>query len=111
MILVEGEFDAIYLQQFGLNAVSTMGTSGLTDFQLSLLLKYAANVIISYDGDSAGRKATYGKKLKSGKIKIGSYDKLKDLMPVEIVTLPEERDPNSLNGQSVLLIYEEYIIK
>lgn len=58
IILVEGYMDLISLVQYGVENVSaTLGTA-LTDQQSSLIKRYADNVIISYDSDSAGVQAT-----------------------------------------------------
>ena len=58
-ILVEGNFDVVSLYQAGLqNVVAPMGTA-LTTNQVKLLLRYTDKVFLLYDGDAAGRKATY----------------------------------------------------
>ena len=58
VILVEGYMDLISLYQYGIrNVVATLGTA-LTDGQGSLIKRYADTVIISYDSDEAGIKAT-----------------------------------------------------
>ena len=58
MILAEGYMDVISINQAGFeNVVATLGTS-LTSDQARLMKSYADEVIISYDSDSAGQKAT-----------------------------------------------------
>lgn len=58
IILTEGYMDVIALHQAGFdNAVATLGTA-LTSQQARLISSYAKEVIISYDSDSAGQKAT-----------------------------------------------------
>ncbi len=58
IIIVEGYMDAISLHQRGIhNVVASLGTA-LTEAQGRLLRKYAGQVIISYDSDSAGQAAT-----------------------------------------------------
>lgn len=58
MILVEGNVDVITLHQAGfINTVATLGTS-LTDDQARLIAGYAKEVVVAYDSDGAGRKAT-----------------------------------------------------
>ena len=55
-IVVEGYFDALILQQSGVeNAVSSMGTA-FTEAQAGLIKRYADTVYFFYDGDEAGRK-------------------------------------------------------
>ncbi len=57
-IVVEGYFDAIAVSQAGFKeVVASLGTS-LTVEQLRLLSRYTRNVIASFDGDEAGRKAS-----------------------------------------------------
>ncbi|WP_083511717.1 DNA primase [Alicyclobacillus acidiphilus] len=57
-LLLEGYMDVISLHQAGVeNGVATLGTS-LTEEQAHLLKTDCDRVIISYDGDEAGRKAT-----------------------------------------------------
>jgi DNA primase len=96
LILVEGEIDAMYLQQWGFPAVATMGTSHLTDSQVNLILKYASEVTLMFDGDDAGRKATQE-----------SSAALKPFMPVHVVTLPEGKDPADLGASELLSLLEK----
>ncbi|MEG1535902.1 MAG: DNA primase [Clostridia bacterium] len=58
IIMVEGYMDVIALYQAGIkNAMASMGTA-LTIDQAKLLKRYCDKVIICYDSDSAGQKAT-----------------------------------------------------
>lgn len=58
IILVEGYMDVITVYQAGIkNVVATLGTA-LTENQAKLLGRYAAEVLICYDSDEAGIKAT-----------------------------------------------------
>ncbi len=58
LILVEGYMDAITLQQHGFgNAIACLGTA-LTSEMAHLLSRYADEVILCYDADEAGQKAT-----------------------------------------------------
>lgn len=57
VILVEGYMDVIAMIQHGINGVvATLGTA-LTNEQARLLKKYAPEIWVSYDGDSAGQHA------------------------------------------------------
>lgn len=57
-ILAEGYMDVISLHQAGFNnAIATLGTA-LTSQQAKLIADYAKNVVIAYDSDEAGQKAT-----------------------------------------------------
>lgn len=57
-VLCEGYMDVISMQQAGIDtAVCACGTA-LTQNQVKLLSEYADEVILSYDSDEAGQKAT-----------------------------------------------------
>lgn len=58
LILCEGYMDVIAVNQAGVtNAVATLGTA-LTSEQAVLMKRYADEVVICYDSDEAGQKAT-----------------------------------------------------
>ena len=57
LILVEGYMDAIALHQYGFDcAVASLGTA-LTEDGANLLSKYTDEVVLIYDGDTAGQRA------------------------------------------------------
>lgn len=86
VIIVEGYMDTISLYQAGFkNVVASMGTS-LTQDQARLLKRYTENVLISYDGDSAGQKAN-----------MRGLEILKsEGLNVKVVPLPEGLDPDDV---------------
>jgi DNA primase len=58
LILVEGYMDAIALHQYGFDcAVASLGTA-LTEDGATLLSRYTDQVVLIYDGDTAGQNAT-----------------------------------------------------
>ena len=58
LILVEGYMDAIALHQYGFDcAVASLGTA-LTEDGAALLTRYTNQVVLIYDGDTAGQNAT-----------------------------------------------------
>ena len=58
LILVEGYMDAVALHQYGFDcAVASLGTS-LTEDHAALLTRYTEQVMLIYDGDEAGQRAT-----------------------------------------------------
>ncbi len=97
IVLVEGEIDAIYLQQHGVPAISNMGTSMITKYQLSILRKLKSAVVLSYDADAAGVKAMFG----DGKRRIGEMKILSHHLPTIAVMLPDDRDPNDLTPKEI----------
>src|SRR5579859_1827525 len=58
-VLVEGQFDVIVAHQFGVtNAIATSGTA-LTEDQVRLLKRFTNEVVLAFDGDSAGKQAAF----------------------------------------------------
>ena len=58
LLVVEGYMDVISLHQAGIDfAVASLGTA-LTNMQGRILRKYADEIVISYDSDTAGQRAT-----------------------------------------------------
>jgi DNA primase len=86
IIIVEGYFDVISLYGCGIrNVVAPMGTS-LTKEQAKTARRYADKVILMFDGDSAGRKATLRASSIFSEIGIETW----------VVSLPQGEDPDSL---------------
>lgn len=84
-ILVEGYMDCIALFEHGItNCVASMGTS-LTREQAGLLKRYAERVVLCYDADQAGERATAR----------GLSILYERGLHVDIVTLPSPHDPDS----------------
>ena len=84
LLLAEGYMDVIALHQAGFeNAVATLGTS-LTVQQANLMHRYADEIIICYDSDSAGRTAT------ERAISILRDSGLK----VRVIHIPNAKDPD-----------------
>lgn len=101
LVVVEGEFDAIYLQQYGIPAVANMGTSPFNAHKIRQLRKYGKRmVVLSYDGDEAGIRAMHG----DGK-KQGALRELSRHVPTVAVRLPEGSDPNELSEKDISDIY------
>ena len=109
LILVEGYMDVIALHQAGFtNAIAGLGTA-FTKEMAGLLARYADEVLICYDNDEAGRKATQrilpilgqtGLKLKVVKMEGG-----KDADEI-IRTNGKERFQSILNGAANMTEYK-----
>ncbi len=84
-IIVEGYLDAIACHQFGAtNAVATLGTA-LTDGHLKLIQRFTKNIVLIFDPDPAGIRAT-----------IRGFDPLVEHgMKVNVVSLPDGDDPDT----------------
>jgi len=85
IILVEGQFDVISLVQNGITNVSGLGGSSFTSDQARLICRYVDEVVIAFDPDTAGQKAT------EKAIKLLQQVDVK----VKSVELPEGEDPDS----------------
>ncbi|MGH6885916.1 MAG: toprim domain-containing protein, partial [Geminicoccales bacterium] len=85
-IIVEGYFDVLRLTLAGIEeVVAPMGT-GLSGEQAALLKRYAPHVILLYDSDDAGLRATFR----------AGDELLRHTLRVSVATLPEGEDPDTL---------------
>ena len=83
--LVEGYADVISMHQAGVeNVVSSSGTS-LTSGQIKLLNRFTQNIVILYDGDAAGIKASLR----------GTDMLLEEGLNVKVLLFPDGNDPDS----------------
>ncbi len=89
VIIMEGQMDVIRASTIGVNnCIATMGTA-LTRDHKSIIKNMTNNIVLCFDGDSAGEKAT-----------ISAIELLEDTgIDIKIVRLPNDMDP------------DEYIIK
>ena len=86
LILVEGYMDAISLHQAGFdNAIACLGTA-LTSEMAHLLSRYTDKIILSYDADEAGQKATQRA--------IGIFSSIG--MKLNVVNLTGGKDPDEI---------------
>ena len=84
-LVVEGYFDALRLEDAGVeHVVAPMGTA-LTDAQADLLTRYTKQVVLLYDSDAAGQKATF----RAADVLLAKG------LEVRVVTLPEGEDPDT----------------
>jgi DNA primase len=85
-ILVEGQFDVLRLTLAGLEEVVAPLGTGLTDDQAALLQRHTPHVILLYDSDDPGLRATF----RAGDAL------LRHKLRVSVATLPEGEDPDTL---------------
>ena len=84
VIVVEGFMDVIRLYTIGIkNVVATMGTA-ITSYHAKLIRRLSKNIILCFDGDKAGAKAT--------KSALKELEKI-DLVP-KIIRLEDDLDPD-----------------
>jgi DNA primase len=96
LILVEGYMDVIALFQYGIkNVVAALGTA-FTEHHVKLLERYVNSVVLCFDGDQAGEKAT-----------MRAIDILKKSdLEIKVLRLNAEDDPDSFirkNGSDAFL--------
>ena len=99
VIVVEGFMDVIALHMVGIrNVVATMGTA-ITKEQAKLLKRLSLNIILCFDGDAAGNKATNAcaKELSE----IGVIPK--------IIRLPDKLDPDEFLKKYGVDKFKEYL--
>lgn len=84
VLLVEGYMDVVSLVSYGLEGVAaTLGTS-LTEEQARLLARYAPEIWVAYDGDSAGQNAI----LRA----LGIFESAG--IPARVLVIPDGMDPD-----------------
>lgn len=90
IILAEGYMDVIALHQAGItNAVAALGTA-FTDEHASLLSRYTSEIVITFDADAAGKKAT------DRALKVFS----KSGLPTKVLRIPDGKDPDEFIKKS-----------
>ena len=83
--LVEGHIDVLIMHQTGFPNVVASGGTALSPTQAKILHRYAKDVIIVYDSDAAGQKATIS----------SARTLLSEGINTYIIPLPADSDPDS----------------
>lgn len=97
--LVEGYTDVLSMHQAGIsNVVASSGTS-LTTGQIRQIHRFTSNIILLYDGDAAGIKASLR----------GIDLLLEEGMNVKVVLLPDGDDPDSFSKKQSADSFAKYI--
>ena len=94
VILVEGEIDMIYLQQYNVPAIQT--GKNPTSYQMAKLIDFTDRCTLSLDGD-VGKDFLRQKR-----------NELSKYLSTDIIYLPEDKDPNDLSEQEIKKIYKDY---
>jgi DNA primase len=88
VLVVEGYMDVVALAQYGVGyAVATLGTA-TTPIHVAKLLRLADEIVYSFDGDAAGRKAAW-RALET------TLPVAPDNKPIKFLFLPEGEDPDT----------------
>ena len=102
LIVVEGYMDVVSLASKGLhNAVAPLGTA-LTEIQLNLLWKETDSPIICFDGDKAGKQASF----RASEI---ALKLLKPNKTLRFINLPDNLDPDDYIKNNGLENFNKYI--
>ena len=97
--LVEGYMDVIAMHQAGIeNVVASSGTS-LTVDQIKSIHRFTKNIVVLYDGDEAGQKAS------SRAIPL----LLEEGMNVKLLQFPNNDDPDSFSRKVTIQEFHDYI--
>lgn len=98
-LVVEGNFDTLRLSLAGIeHVVAPLGTA-LTETQVKLLHRYTSDVVLCYDADTAGRKASFR----------AADLLLAEGMRVRLLTLPEGNDPDTIVQEGGASAFEALI--
>ena len=86
LIIVEGQMDVIAMHKAGFkNTVACMGTA-LTKDNANSLKKISENIVLCFDGDTAGQKAT-----------LKSIETMRDEgVNLKIALMPDKKDPDEI---------------
>ncbi len=102
IVVVEGYMDVIALAQFGLGySVATLGTATSKE-HMELLFRFTTELILCFDGDKAGRKASW-------RAVEAAFPCLRDGRQVRIMQLPVGADPDTLIREHGLEDFERRI--
>ncbi|MCR4995332.1 MAG: DNA primase [Bacteroidales bacterium] len=97
--LVEGYTDVMAMHQQGVeNVVASSGTA-LTEAQIRSIHRFTENIVVIYDGDAAGIKASQR----------GIDLLLAEGMNVKLLLLPDGDDPDSFARKHTATEYQEYL--
>jgi DNA primase len=100
-VLVEGNFDVVSLAHAGVgNVVAPLGTA-LTEDQAAILRRRVERVVVMFDGDSAGRKASARAFPVLARAGLAAY----------VAPLPEGEDPDSLVRRGGLEAVQELLAR
>ncbi len=87
-LVTEGYMDVVALAQLGFgNAVATLGTACTPD-HVHKLFRFTEQVVFSFDGDGAGRRAAH-------KALVAALPYASDTRSIKFLFLPPEHDPDS----------------
>ncbi len=97
--LVEGYTDVMAMHQMGVeNVVASSGTA-LTNEQIRAIHRFTENIVVIYDGDAAGIKASQR----------GIDLLLAEGMSVKLLLLPDGDDPDSFARKHTATDYQQYL--
>jgi DNA primase len=102
VIVTEGYMDVVALAQWGFaNAVATLGTACTQD-HAQKLFRFTDQVVFSFDGDAAGRRA-------AGRALEACLPHATDTRRISFLFLPAEHDPDSFIRENGAEAFEERV--
>ena len=103
VLVTEGYMDVVALAQLGFsNAVATLGTA-CTQEHVHKLLRFTEQIVFSFDGDAAGRRA-------AGRALEASLEHATDTRSFRFLFLPPEHDPDSFIRQFGSAAFESKVL-
>jgi DNA primase len=102
VVVVEGYMDVVALAQSGVEyAVATLGTA-TTPLHVQKLLRQADEIVFSFDGDAAGRRAAW-------RALENCLSQLQDGKQIKFLFLPEGEDPDTYVRQHGKAAFEKLL--
>ncbi len=98
-ILVEGYFDVLRLALAGIEEVVAPLGTGLTGDQAALLKRHAGHVVLLYDSDDAGLRATFR----------AGDELLRHGLRVSVATLPDGEDPDTIVQRQGAVVLQQLL--
>lgn len=103
IVVVEGYMDVIALAQFGVGyAVATLGTATSKE-HLELLFRFTSEIVFCFDGDKAGREASW-------RAVLAAFPSLRDGRQIKILQLPLGSDPDIFIREQGLKEFESRVL-
>ncbi|CAL4318278.1 DNA primase [Buchnera aphidicola (Eriosoma lanigerum)] len=102
IIVVEGYIDVVMLTQFKINYVVAILGSTITTEQIKLIFRITDNIIYCYDGDKAGKIASWTS------LKL-SLPYLQDHKSIKFIFLPNNTDPDTIIQQEGTISFQNRI--
>jgi DNA primase len=98
VIIVEGEFDALMMKQYGFNNTIALGGSSLSEEQIKSIKQNCSKAVLMLDPDKSGKIAE--RKLRKALLRY---------MPLRIAKIPDGLDPAEMSKKQINYVLQKSI--